>query len=262
MCSDIDVEPCLPRRCSRQTHHSNAPADTPSEYYCRTVSIPLLDHMLSEMDSRFSCHQRTALFGLSVVPSIMLSLTREECTTKLRQFAEMYQDDLPSPDCIESELHCWWMKWQREVREHGQASLPTTPSQTLRHITTMYPNIRVLVTILCTLPVTSCTAERSFSALKRIKTALRSSMGTDRLTGLALLHMHRDVPLDISEVIDEFARCHPRRLQMSNILTDYYVLLLHCPLRMHRFCNYAAASRSHAFSGHSSSRPAPPYRKS
>ena len=57
MCSDIDVEPCLPRRCGRQTHCSNVPADTPSEYYCRTVSIPLLDHLLSEMDSHFSSHQ-------------------------------------------------------------------------------------------------------------------------------------------------------------------------------------------------------------
>ena len=178
MCSDIDVEPCLPRRCGRQTHRSNVPADTPSEYYCRTVSIPLLDHLLSEMDSRFSSHQQTALFGLSVVPSIMLSLSREECTTKLTQFAEMYQNDLPSPDCIESELHCWLIKWQQQVREHGQASLPTTPTQTLRHATTVYPNIRVLVSILCTLPVTSCSAERSFSAVKRIKTALRSSMGT------------------------------------------------------------------------------------
>ena len=218
--SDIDVEPCLPRRCSRQTHRSNVPGDTPSEYYCRTVSIPLLDHLLSEMDSCFSSHQQTALFGLSVVPSIMLSLSREECTTKLSQFAEMYQDDLPSPDCIQSELECWWIKWQQEVREHGQASLPTTPTQTLRRISTMYPNIQVLVNILCSLPVTSCSAERSFSAVKRIKTALRASMGSEWLTGLALLHVHRDVPLDVSEVIDEFATRHPRRLQMSNILAD------------------------------------------
>ena len=207
----LDVEPCLLRR---QTHRSNVPADTLSEYYCRTVSIPLLDHLLSEMDSRFSS---TALFGLSVVPSIMLSLSREECTTKLTQFAEMYQNHLPSPDCIESELHCWLIKWQQQVREHG---LPTTPTQTLRHATTMYPNIRVLVSIPCTFPVTSCSAERSSSAVKRIKTALRSSVGTARLTGLALLHLHRDIPLEISKVIDEFARRDPRRLQMTDILAD------------------------------------------
>ena len=97
MCSDIDVEPCLPRRCGRQTDCSNVPADIPSEYYFRTLSIPLLDHLLSEMDSRISSHQQRALFGLSVVPSIMLSLSKEEYTTNLTQFAEMYRKDLPSP---------------------------------------------------------------------------------------------------------------------------------------------------------------------
>ena len=146
----------------------------------------------------------------------MLSLSREECTTKLTQFTEMYQNDLPSPDCIESELHCWLI---RGNSKSGSTDKPVYP-QTLRHAMTMYPNIRVLVSILCTLPVTSCSAERSFSAVKRIKTALRSSMGTARLTGVALLHLHHDTPLDISEVIDEFARRHPRRLQMTDILAD------------------------------------------
>lgn len=39
---------------------------------------------------------------------------------------------------------------------------------------TLYPNIHKLLTILLTLPVTSCEAERSFSTLKRVKTYLRN----------------------------------------------------------------------------------------
>ena len=98
--------------------------------------------------------------------------------------------------------------------------LPCTLTVTLRQVTPMYPNIKALVTILCTLPVTSCSAEISFSGLKRIKTPLRSSMVTERLTGLTLLHIHRDISVDISAAIDEFARRHPRRLQLTNILAD------------------------------------------
>lgn len=37
---------------------------------------------------------------------------------------------------------------------------------TLRHISLMYPNVSTLVKILCTLPVTTCSAERSFSSMK------------------------------------------------------------------------------------------------
>ena len=220
MCSDVGTEPSIPRRCGHQRHRSNVPAETPSEYFRRTISILLLDHLLSEMKSLFSSHQQTALLGLSVVPSVMASLSTEEYTTRVSELADMYQDDLPSPNCIVSELECWQMKWQQQLREHGQCSLPDSPSQTLRHVTSMYPNIRALVSILCTLPVTTCSAERFFSSLKRIKTAFRSSMTTTRLTGLALLTVHRDIPVDIPAAIDEFCRRHPRRLQMVNILNE------------------------------------------
>ena len=42
--------------------------------------------------------------------------------------------------------------------------------------------------ILRTIPVTSCKAKRSFSALCSLK-YLQSSIGQDRLNGLALLHI-------------------------------------------------------------------------
>ena len=127
MCEDVGTEPSLPRRCGRQIHRSNVPADTPSEYYCRSVSIPMLDHLLSEMKTRFTTNQKTALLGLCIVPSVMVTLPDEECTSKVSQLADMYQDDLPSPDSVLSELHCWQRKWQHHLREHGQTSLPLTP---------------------------------------------------------------------------------------------------------------------------------------
>ena len=220
MCQEVGVLPSLPRRCSRQTQRNNVPADTPSEYYCRSLSIPLLDHLLSEMKSRFSHHQQTALLGLCIIPAIMVTLPTEECSGRINHFTQMYHNDMPSPDSITSEFHCWQMKWQQEELQHGRASLPSSPAATLRHTSSMYPNIRALVCILCTLPVTTCSAERSFSGLKRIKTAFRSSMTTQRLTGLALLNVHRDIPIDIPAAIDNFARRYPRRLQMINILED------------------------------------------
>ena len=132
----------------------------------------------------------------------------------------MYRNDFPFPESIESEIHCWHMKSQQQLSMHGQGSLPTTQSLFLPHASLMFPNIKTLLLILCTLPVTSCSSERSFSGLKRIKTALRSTMGDERLTALSLLHLHRDIGVDINEVVDEFARRHPRRLQFVNILAD------------------------------------------
>ena len=172
------------------------------------------------MGSCFSSHQKTALLGLSIVPSILVNLPTDDYTTKVSKLADMYRDDLPSPDCISSELDCWRIKWEQHLQEDGRCSLPSTPVVTVRHTSSMYPNIRALVTILCTLPVTSCSAERSFSGLKRIKTAFRSSMTTQRLTALMLLTLHPDIPVDIPAAVDEFCRRQPRRLQLLDILND------------------------------------------
>jgi len=220
MCSNMGIEPSIPRRCTHQTHRSSIPTDTPSEYYCRSISIPLLDHLLSEMRSRFSSHQQTALFGMSIVPSIMVALSSEEYFSKVSELADMYEGDLPSPGCMTSELHCWQMKWKHHLQEYGQSSLPASPAATLRHLTSMYPNIRALLILLCTLPVTSCSAERSFSGLKKTKSPFRSSMTTQRLSGLSLLNIHHDIPIDFGVAVDEFSCRHPRRLKMSNILSD------------------------------------------
>ena len=172
------------------------------------------------MRSRFTSHQQTALLGLSIVPLVMMTMSVEEFTANANKLTDFYKDDLPFQQCFHSELDCSKLKWHQHLTEHGHCSLPSSPTTTLKHATSMYPSIRVLVTILCTLPVTSCSAERSFSGLKRTKTAFRSSMTTQRLTSLSLLNIHCDISVDIPAAIDEFSRQHPRRLQMTDNLTD------------------------------------------
>ena len=43
----------VPRRCARQTARENHP-DSPEEYYHRSLAIPFLDHLKSEIESRCS----------------------------------------------------------------------------------------------------------------------------------------------------------------------------------------------------------------
>ena len=219
MCSDVGTVPSTPRRCGRQTHRSNVPADTPCEYYRRTISIPVLDHLVAELKTRFDNHQKTALLGLSLVPSLFVQ-SKDDPFSRVHKLAKQYECDLPSPECLDSELHSWMIKWQQHTKEHGLSSLPSSLILTLKHASSMFPNIRCLIQLLCTLPVTTCSAERSFSDLKRIETPLRSTMTNTRLTGLALLNVHRDIPIDIPKAIDEFARLYPRQLKMVDFLDD------------------------------------------
>lgn len=69
-----------------------------------------------------------------------------------------------------------------------------------------FPDIHSLLTILATLPVTTATAEQSFSTLWRLKIYLRNKMGEIRLTGLALLNKFRNFDFNVKEIIDRFAK--------------------------------------------------------
>ena len=71
----------------------------------------------------------------------------------------------------------------------------------------------VALRIACTLPVTVASTERSFSKLKLIKTYLRSSMGQDQLTGLAIISINHEVGKQVSyeDIIDDFASKKARK---------------------------------------------------
>ena len=120
-------------------------------------------------------------------------------------FGAKYKDDLPRFAGLEEELEQWELKWEK-IQEK-QHSIPrgrdaqTTLKCTARHF---FCNIFYLLVILCVLPVTTCSCERCMSALRRIKTSLRST-GGERFSGLTLLSIYRDVEVDLEAVIDIFA---------------------------------------------------------
>ena len=97
--------------------------------------------------------------------------------------------------------------------------LPSTPSSAIKDCDTkMYPNIRILLQLACTIPVTSCECERSASALRRLNNYMRSSMGKERLANLALLHIHYEQQINVESVIDMFAPFHPRRMEIESLM--------------------------------------------
>ena len=68
----------------------------------------------------------------------------------------------------------------------------------------LYPNVVTIITIFLTMPVSTATPERSFSTMHRVKTYLRSTMKTERVAALALMHAYRDIPVHVKAVIRDF----------------------------------------------------------
>ena len=96
---------------------------------------------------------------------------------------------------------------------------PASPAVDIKDCdTALFPNISILLQIACRIPVTSCECERSASTSRRLNNYMRASMGKDRLSHLVLLHIHYTTPLDLDTVVDCYARLHPRRPQLENLL--------------------------------------------
>ena len=62
-------------------------------------------------------------------------------------------------------------------------------------------------------PASNACSERSFSAMKRLKTCLRTSMSNERLTNLLLLHIHKKEvsDLNIGDVARDFINANTAR---------------------------------------------------
>ena len=66
------------------------------------------------------------------------------------------------------------------------------------------------------LPATNATSERSFSALRRIKTYLHTTMSQERLNYLMVLHAHKEQVdrLELERVAHEFVSGREGRLRV------------------------------------------------
>ena len=79
----------------------------------------------------------------------------------------------------------------------------------------MIPEMSKALRILDVIPATSANAERSFSSLRMLKTYLRNTMGQERLSSLALLHIEHDyfnrvLLEEVDKIIDAFGRANGR----------------------------------------------------
>ncbi len=72
--------------------------------------------------------------------------------------------------------------------------------------TFFFPEVSKLFKLLLVLPATNATSERSFGALQRVKSYLRSTMSQSRLNHLMVLHYHQDMAdiLDLKVIGNEY----------------------------------------------------------
>ena len=67
-----NIEPSMPRIVGRQQHRSNVEAGTPKDYYKRAFTIPLLDHLISEIDTYYDPNNDAVMSSLlCLLPALL-----------------------------------------------------------------------------------------------------------------------------------------------------------------------------------------------
>ena len=105
-------------------------------------------------------------------------------------------------------------RWMAKWIESSPAQFPDLETALRVATEASYPNIRLCMMVLLCMPVSTATAERSFSKMRRVKTYLRNTMTTETLSGLGLLNIYQDREINAEQVVDVFARRKERRLAL------------------------------------------------
>ena len=166
-----------------------------SQQYKIAFYYPILDTFLSEFKRRFDDK------NIDIMKSI------QACSPQSSTFLE--------PDHLQGLVDCYGLDAEAiriESRLAKQTLVKTSMETTadvfeeVFPLRQAFPTLLKLVQIALTICASTASCERSFSALKRIKTYLRSSMHEARLVSLAVLSIEREISesLNLDNVVDTF----------------------------------------------------------
>jgi hAT family C-terminal dimerisation region len=199
--------PCLPRtKRVPKRHDDGGPPHiyrTPKEYYS-VVYFQILDEASGAIQQRFEGEGYEILLTAERV--IVQSFAGDTAVERadLNKLQEHFRDDL--------DFHR--LPSQLEVLANIRTASPVTQ---LKHAADalclicagercLIPDVITLMKLCLVLPASTASAERSFSALRRVKSYLRSTMSQPRLNHVLILNAYREMvdELDMNKIITSF----------------------------------------------------------
>jgi len=177
----------------------------------RRDMFAVLDKMGAELQRRFSDVEPLLLCcdSLNPVSDKFLDFSAMESLATAYSYVGIDVDKLRSQAIVAKNMFL------------AMANLPDTPHAILQTINDMqcaFPDLVIFMKLALTIPVSSANAERSFSAMRRVKSYLRSTMSDHRLTNLCLLSIERGLSGELlanpNAVVNAFATSGKRRISL------------------------------------------------
>ena len=163
---------------------------------------PSIDKVLSELELRFSGNDQDIIHALGDVC--------QNKDPKVESFALVAQFYGIDQEILQVEQKMFTSFRQEHGFPEGQKVAEVLQLMQENDLFDMLPEFAKVMVILAVIPATSCSAERSFSALRRLKTYLRNTMGQERINSIALINIEREyanavMEKDMERIINIFA---------------------------------------------------------
>lgn len=193
-------EPVLPRRrkvpVRLETGAGEAYFPLTVEDYYRQSYFEVLDASISCIRRRFN---QPGYATLRLSESLLLKAAQgENFSQEFESVTSFYGDDF-SPSTLSVQLETLATQF------HGKSS--TTLQDVVAYMKTfstaelaIYSEVITLLKLILVNPSTNAVSERTFSAMRRIKTYLRSTMSQSRLNATMILHVHKEHTSELSLV--------------------------------------------------------------
>lgn len=172
----------------------------------------LIDTVTSQLTQRFTAMNKLVAKFSIIFPHVLSSAAEHDIVEQATSLQKDYSSDLS--EAFPLQLATFAVSLKPEIQKLSSV-------QDLAHLliveyaamTSGFTDVVTALLLFLTLPVTSATAERSFSKLRLIKNYLRSTMGQDRLSALALLSIEAESAqsMETAKLIECFASAKARK---------------------------------------------------
>ncbi|XP_017292692.1 THAP domain containing 12b [Kryptolebias marmoratus] len=202
--ASMEIAVSIPRLFLRKQRAADMGEIQAEPYFKEYVTIPVIRGIMQEVEDMFSDTNLKALKCLTLVPAVMGQM---KFNTSEENHAEVYRTDLPNPDTLPAELHCWRIKWKHRGKE---VRLPTTIQETLQlPDVKFFPNVNSFLKVLSTLPALKLEDGRGAAASRRLRAYLDGVPPRQRNKSLAVLHVNTHVKHDLDVMVDQYCRLYP-----------------------------------------------------
>ncbi|KAK9165560.1 hypothetical protein Scep_000751 [Stephania cephalantha] len=189
---------------------------TMEHHYKVDIFYVVIDTQLQELDNRFNDHT-VELLSLSTAldPRHLRTSFRIDDICKLVE--KFYPKDFQEYEMMKMRTQLEHFGYIRQLPEFQNLIILSDLCQWLvkTRKSEVYPLVFRVVTIILTLPVSTATTERYFSAMNIIKTMMRNKMEDDFLSNYLLVYIEKRIAnkFDIDSLIKDFQDMKERRSQ-------------------------------------------------